>query len=494
MIKLSKSFNLKNRITGVIVISALLCCIGLFSHQDFDEQNPHLAQAPMNPRFLKYLEDQKKGKDWVRMTSDGYPLGLIPDPIDFRFLDTIHFDDQSFFDAAKLPKSYDLRTKNKLPPVRNQGACGSCWAFATMAAIESSLLPSQKRDFSEQHLIDKNGFKGGPCKGGNINKAVAYLSRWSGPLNESDVPYEYATFMEGSEVKKHVQNVIYIPPKSEPSDNKKIKEAVKKYGAVYTTMFYDPDNQFYDPAYYSYYNPSVEEGGHGVAIVGWQDQFDKNQFREIPPGNGAFIVRNSWGPHWGEEGYFYVSYHDPYFAASSLNAAFMKPESTANYKEIYEYDPSGCTNCLGYPPLEKAWFANIFKAQSNRSMKAVSFYAFGATSRYKIYIYTNVDADAPRSGTLARKKSGRFTSMGYYTIRFNTVPLKQDESFSVVVELETKGWQYPIPIETPIDGYTKNVRAKKGQSFISNDGESWADLAKIKSYNKTNVCLKAFAK
>jgi len=492
MMKLSAIFNLKNRIAVAIVISIILCGIALFSYQNFADSDPPLVQAPMNPKFLKYLEDQEKGIYQVTHTSDGHPLGLIPDTLDLSYLDPTHFDSQSYLDFTGLPKSYDLRTKKKLPPIRDQGACGSCWAFGTMAAIESSLLPSKKRDFSEQHLITKHGFKGGPCKGGNINQAVAYLSRWSGPLNETDLPYQYAALTNNTEVQKHIQNVIFIPPRSGPSDNKKIKNAVKKYGAVYTTMFYDPDHQYYDPVHFSYYNPSVEEVGHAVAIVGWQEKFDKNKFREIPPGNGAFIVRNSWGPDWGEDGYFYVSYHDPYFAATGLNAAFKKPESASNYKELYDYSPSGFTTFLGYPPSNKAWFANIFNAQSNTPLKAVSFYAFGAKNKYTIYIYTNVDAKEPRSGTLARKKSGRLTSMGYYTIRFNKVPLKQDERFSVVVELESTGWPYPVPIEKPLKGYTKNLKAKPGQSFLSPDGESWDDLPTFPSYKKTNICLKAF--
>jgi len=485
---------MKKLLISVVVISIIVCCIGVFSQQDFAEEDPPLVQAPMNEKFLKYLEDQERGIDWVTYTSDGHPLGLIPSPLDLSYLDTTNLDSQSYFDAAKLPKSYDLRTKNKLPPIRNQGACGSCWAFATMAAVESSLLPSQKKDFSEQHLIDKHGFKLGPCKGGFIDMAVSYLTRWSGPLNESELPYKYATFIDEADAEKHVQNVIYIPPRSGPSDNNKIKDAVKKYGAVYTSMYYDPDHQYYDPVYCTYYNPSVEKEGHAVAIVGWQDNFDKNKFREIPSGNGAFIVRNSWGSDWGDGGYFYVSYHDPYFAAIGWNAAFKKPESTSNYKGFYEYDPSGFTNCLGYPPSYKAWFANIFTAQSETSLSAVSFYTIGVAIKYKVYVYTNVEANEPISGILARKKSGRLTSPGYYTIRFKKVRLKQDEKFSVVVKLETPGWQYPIPVEMPINGYTKNVKAKKGQSFVSPDGKNWGDLVKFKFYKNTNVCLKAFTK
>jgi C1A family cysteine protease len=501
--KSSNFLNLKSLIARAIFIFVILFAISLFSHQDFtDPDNPPLAQAPMNPKFLKYLEDEEKGVFRATHTSDGHPLGLIPDPVDFSYLYTIdtNFDTypdtdiQSHLIATVLPKSYDLRTKNKLPPVRNQGSCGSCWAFAALSTLESSLLPSQKYDFSEQHLITKHGFRGGPCGGGNIIQALAYLARWSGPLNESDLPYEYASLTNAIEVQKHVQNVVFMFPRSGPSDNRKIKDAVRKYGAVYTPMFYDPDNQYYNPTHHSYYNPSIEEGNHAVAIVGWQDKFDRNKFVEIPPGDGAFIVRNSWGSDWGEDGYFYVSYHDPYFARSGLNAAAKKPQATTNFTELYEYDPSGYITSLGFPPSTKAWFANIYKARSDTNLRAASFYAFGKTSRYKIFIYTNVDANQPRSGILACKKSDKVRNPGYYTIRFNKVPIKQGESFSVVVRLDTAGWPYPISIEKPVKKYTKNLKAKKGQSFVSDDGENWDDLPTFKDYKKTSVCLKAFAK
>ena len=95
MINFSTFFNPKKRIASIIVISIILCGIAVFSHQDFVDPNPPLLQAPMNPKFMKYLEDQEKGVDRVTYTSDGHPLGLIPDPLDLTYLDVTHSDTQS---------------------------------------------------------------------------------------------------------------------------------------------------------------------------------------------------------------------------------------------------------------------------------------------------------------------------------------------------------------------------------------------------------------
>ncbi len=359
-----------------------------------------------------------------------------------------------------------------------------------MAGLESSLLTQEVWDLSEMDLITKHGFKMGPCDGGGLYMAMAYLARWAGPFNESDVPYIYTADKQAQEI-KHVQNVIFIPEKKKPLDNKKIKKAIMKYGVVYVCMYYDSSK--YNPTYCAFYNKDIEEGAHCVCIVGWDDAFDKNNFLEIPPGNGAFLVRNSWGTDYGDGGYFYVSYYDEYFAKRGFSAAFERPESPNNYKEIYEYDPSGCTQTYGYYKT-KAWFANIFSAKSNSSLAAVSFYALGLKNNYTVYIYTNVDKDKPRSGSLAITKKGKFQSPGYYTIPIGSVPLTKGKKFSVVVELTTKGWNYPIPLEYPISGYTKKVKGKKNQSFVSSDGNSWADIVKDYKIKKTNVCLKAFTK
>jgi hypothetical protein len=109
-----------------------------------------------------------------------------------------------------------------------------------------------------------------------------------------------------------------------------------------------------------------------------------------------------------------------------------------------------------------------------------------------VYIYTNVETKKPVSGILSLKKSVYRASPGYYTVRFKQIPIKQNERFSVVVRLTTSGWEYPIPTEMPIEDYTENVRAGRGQSFVSHDGKHWSDL--VTYFKNTNVCLKVFTK
>jgi C1A family cysteine protease len=85
--------------------------------------------------------------------------------------------------------------------------------------------------------------------------------------------------------------VLFIPNRKDSTDNDGIKQAIQNYGALYTTMYYD--NTFYSSAKKSYYYTGTSSSNHAVDIVGWNDSYDKSKFVSTPPGNGAFIVRNS---------------------------------------------------------------------------------------------------------------------------------------------------------------------------------------------------------
>lgn len=469
-----------------LLISGFLIFIssGILAEED---QIPE--PAPLNRNFLEFGEGQGLGK-WKNISDDGHPLGLIPSPREtfhFRFLPQVRI--------AGLPSFFDLRQQGKLSPIRNQGNCGSCWSFASYGSLESFLRPSESWDFAEQHLIDHHNFDWAPCEGGNIDIATAYLARWSGPIAEQDAPYIYSSPSEfaplGLKVRKHVQEVIYLPPRKGPLDNDVIKQAIMSYGAVYTSMRYV--SKCYNSTTKAYYNPFWDEGAHAVAIVGWDDEFDRNKFNDLPPGDGVFIVRNSWGKDWGEAGYFYVSYYDAFFSRRYFSAV-IKAEAENNYSGIYQYDPLGATWSLGWNS-NTAWGANIFTAISNDPVTAVSFYVFGTTSKYEIYIYTDLASNEPRSGQLALKESGTLNHPGYYTIKLSkTVALKAGEKFSVVIKFKTNNYDWPVPVEYPYKNYSSQARAKAGESFISPDGNSWYDLHTSwgGTYRNTNVCIKAF--
>jgi len=491
-IRKNRYLKAKYWLSGLILFSVIACFVLYLSSGNLAQDEAKIRPAPINPEFLEYIQGLKLEK-WPKYTEEGHPLGLKPSPLNIFYRSSLRSISQTELAPIKkesLPASYDLRGRGKLTPIRNQRNCGSCWAFASYGSLESFLLPSETWDFSEQNLIDNHGFDWGPCEGGDIFMATAYLARWEGPLKEEDDPYRQP-FLSALKARKHVQTVLYIPSRNDSLDNDLLKQAVKKYGAVYTNMYFA--GSCYNSSYKAFYNEDIEKGGHAVAIVGWDDNFDKTKFKTTPPGNGAFIARNSWGKNWGESGYFYVSYYDSYFGRE-MNAV-LTAEPTSGYIDIYQYDTLGWTWSLGYGS-ETAWMANIFTAASNNPLIAVSFYAAGSSNSYEIFIYTDVSDEQPRSGLLVRKEEGVLTSPGYFTIPLKVgVALKQGQRFSVVLKLKTEDYSYPIPIEYPFRNYSSLAQAEAGQSFISSDGSSWNDLHTSwkGEFANSNVCLKAFA-
>lgn len=447
------------------------------------------CEAPINPQFAKYIEDLQSAKIKSMNTEGNYKQGLKPSPIDFSYLK----GKKAFLSAAILPTAYNLRTQGKLTPVRNQGTSGCCWAFATYASLESCLLPNETLDFSENNLKNTSGFDGDPnIDGGDATMSTAYLTRWSGPVSESADPYDPNSITSPSGLKpiKHVQEVLYLPPRESSSDNDTIKQAIMRYGAIYSDMDYNQD----DPSYYNdstdaYYFDGNENSDHSISIVGWDDNFAASKFSITPPGNGAFIVRNSWGTDWGDKGYFYVSYYD-HNLGMGQNVVFDNAEPITNYKDIYQYDPLGQCGSYGYYG-PTAWMSNVFNATSNNPLSAVGFYALEPNTTYEISVYTNVTS-GPISGTLVGgKQTGTITVPGYHTIPLSsTVPITSGQKFSVVVKVTTPGYNYPIAVEEPIEGWSSEATASAGQSYTCSDGISWRDITKSKP--NENICLKAY--
>lgn len=439
--------------------------------------------APGNPEFARYLEQVSSGG--VHTLGDaGYSLGAIPPPVDLPHVkSTIPTSG-----ILSLPVTYDLRTTGKVTSVKNQTSCGSCWTFATFGSMESCLLPGETADYSENNLKNLSGFDIGCCDGGNHFMSTAYLSRWDGPVSETIDPYNPSSCVSstGLTVQKHVQEVIFLPDRSSSTDNDAIKQAVMTYGAVYTTFYWN--SGYYNSSTYSFYYNGSYTLNHAVCIVGWDDNYDKTKFLTQPPGNGAFIVKNSWGTGWGQSGYFYLSYYDTTVAHD--NTVFNGNAAVTSYDHAYQYDPLGWTTSVGYGSTA-AWGANVFTSAHNGLVSAASLYAASPGTAYDARIYLSPNSGPINTSGWAARKTGTLADAGYHTIVFDApVTVTTGQRFSVVIKFTTPGYNWPVAMESQQSGYSSAATAHPGESYISSNGTSWSDLTTF--FANTNTCIKAF--
>ncbi|MDD4856527.1 MAG: C1 family peptidase [Candidatus Krumholzibacteria bacterium] len=192
--------------------------------------------------------------------------------------------------------AFDWRQHGGVTPVTNQEDCGSCWAFAAVAHLESHTLIYDEReeDLSEQQVIDCNEY-GGTCNGGYV--AAGYeLFMTTGSVSETCYPYE-AT--DGNECRQETcVPLSMIDDYSSVSGSVTAIKAALATGPV-TTAFTVFDD-FYDYSSGCYESKSTGSINHAMLIVGWDD----NQCG----GDGAWIVKNSWGTSWGMDGFAYIKY------------------------------------------------------------------------------------------------------------------------------------------------------------------------------------------
>jgi hypothetical protein len=339
-------------------------------------------------------------------------------------------------------------------------------------------------------MLLTSGFdnRGDPYTSGHVLMSTAYLVRWGGPVNESEDAYDDNYTPPGLTPRKHVQEVNWIPPRGDALDNDNVKNAVMQYGGADASLgwYGAPEgSSYYNASTASYYYNGSASINHAVLIVGWDDNYAAANFATAPPGNGAFIVKNSWGATHGSSGYLYVSYYDSKFGSSNPMAVFDKAESTSNYTDVYQYDPLGYVGDCGLSS-STGWFANVFTAQATASLSAVGFYTVVPGASYEVYTGSSLVAKKLRtSGTLAY--------MGYHTVTLpSSVGITNGQPFVVAVKVTSPGTNYPIAVEYPVANYSSAATAQAGQSYVSSTGSSWTDLTT--RYTNTNVCLKAYVK
>ncbi|MBE5873347.1 MAG: hypothetical protein E7287_02960 [Lachnospiraceae bacterium] len=452
----------------------------------------------------------------MSITQAEYGMGYVKDGEDSSDAKPI------FEDADRVILSSgedDYYRTAKLPAIRSQGKYGICWAVSAISLLEINMMKNgyTEDDYSEMHLAyftyhsaedalsglygDERSDKGTKfwlTGGGNFTMAAATLKNWKGAAAEELVPMnaetEEAINKNGLPIAYAFEDVAYMENyylinMTEPAG---VKQAVVDFGAVAISYYMDgavnnkTDN--YNPDTGAYYCSKEMQINHGGVIVGWDDNYPAANFSTTPGADGAWIVRNSWGEEYGDEGYFYLSYEDKTIDALGL-AAEAVPASA--YQHNYQYDGAV------YSRDVNAKAANVFTVKGNpggaERLSAVSFVACDANNRYEVRIYRNLtDVSNPESGELVSSLEGETSYAGCYTVKLpHTIYLDEGDNFSVVVSLtDAEGKIGAISAERNYLGsrYNFESHAEAGQSFRYTD-DGWLDYGQA---NNANIRIKAY--
>ena len=450
--------------------------------------------------------------------------------------------------------------------VKDQKRTGACWAFSYSSVIETTLANKyniESREYSPIHMDYMTGkiFNRKVGDGGTYFMELGYSASGLGPVYEDDLPFD-SVYDENnnssakyylddiSEVnleqvsrarvedvkifadinKNYLTNSItYIAGDGTTEYSLEevkalrnlVKSHIKENGAVQALFYSDmgivstgeivSEEGFWNAETSAYYcNDSSKTPNHSVTIIGWDDEYSKNNFAEgkKPLNDGAYIVLNSWGSEFGEDGYYYVSYDDAIIEQGILGITEITEKENSQtkfYDNIYEYDELGISQELMWGTTS-LYAANVFdrvNIDEKEYLTEVGVF-LGRTQGVEVYLNA-VDDNIQNCTTLiASYTETNALEPGYHTLKLASPIELTGTKFTIMVKyINLEGASIPFECDLKESGFAymstayDTATSNQGESFISLDGEEWHDIYNLKvgltnTLKDTNVCIKGF--
>ena len=469
---------------------------------------------------------------------------------------------------GKVYRKYDLREQKAVTKIKNQFRDGGCRSFAALGALEShiKLKTGTELDLSENNFENRHGFYFGTSNvrsGRNRNSDLPYLVNY-GPILESDDPYipmkgdggenNYLTQEQVNEAAKNpvikdgVKQIMGFEflktvdtakvSTSEDDELLQIKEAIAKNGGVVADMYMAHDGRktfpYTDEKYYnvdtkayyfdgndseraSKYNPIEIDGikygaNHAITIVGWDDDFSKDNFAAKPEIDGAWIVRDAQSEAFGDKGYFYVSFksvsmgENPYVFTDVIDYQYG----------IYQHDElafTGYREGISFATDVKDVLFNRYKAEADSKIEKVGFYTTKKNAEYEVYLVPNFSELEEKAEEIGGEEAEEFYKMiqeykvlegraekaGYHTINIpvdKIANITKGKDFALGIwtknsDAEDPKHKYDMVIEKKDNmGQGKNAKIQKKQTYYYDKDEGFMDLNQY--LLETNACIKAY--
>lgn len=530
-----------NKIKILIIICVLVLIMPVFAHS-----SEIILTTEMTQEFKKWNDLSEEEKKYIAMPGtfaiefpeNAYKLESNQST---NILKTfVQIKNNLGSSKAKLEK-YNLIEDIEIE-VKNQGITSQCWAFSTLSSMETNLALTKgiKKEFSERHMayatsrkfidgINEKGYNKNVNQfGGLQGMALSYLTNGQGAVLEEKMPFENnenEIYLNQIDIENdtYVSDYELLPTIYKNYDNsgnliysngngikytkeevnkirEEIKEHIVKYGAI-TAVTASQELKYYNneenlanaTAYYCNDENIIRD--HAVTIVGWDDNYSKENFNPNikPSSNGAYIVLNSYGENVFDSGYMYISYEDILIETSLYGISGTSDEK---YNNIYQHDFFGGIANMGTTSRNVGYYANIYN-RNTKEDEILTKIGVNICDYVKLNIYVNPNGEDITK--LTKVATTQTLTPGYHTIDISDINLTS-EKFAVVVEQISENNKFIFVLETNIEGTVYDVvTAEKGNSKISFDGNMWYNLSDLGTISgidttKSDICIKAFTK